>query len=240
MSVKSRLMDVPNSSRHHLEAWIKEAAETLPAGALVLDAGSGDAPYRSLFDHARYESADFGALDKHYDPPTYVCDLRAIPVEDERFDRVISTQVLEHMPDPAAVMAEFARIVKPGGEVWMSAPLFYEEHEQPYDFYRYTQFGWKHLAEQAGLEVKSIDWLEGYYGTLSYQLRTAAGYVRAGDAALAARGPLGRAALKAGVPPLKVTFVLLSRLFSRLDRQTKVTWAGQPKNYACVLVKPTG
>ena len=55
-----------NSSRERLQSEIVQFARCVPAGALVLDAGSGTAPYRSLFDHTRYETADFLELDKEY------------------------------------------------------------------------------------------------------------------------------------------------------------------------------
>jgi hypothetical protein len=57
-----------------------------------------------------------------------------------------------------------------------SAPLCYEEHEQPCDFFRYTQFGMRHLLSSAGFVVDRLDWLEGYLGTAGYQLNTMARY----------------------------------------------------------------
>jgi hypothetical protein len=77
--------------------------------------------------------------------------------------------VLEHLPEPATVLRELHRVLKPSGTLWMTAPLFYVEHERPYDFYRYTRYGLRHLLDQAGFEVREIAWLEGYLGTLSYQ-----------------------------------------------------------------------
>jgi ubiquinone/menaquinone biosynthesis C-methylase UbiE len=101
-------------------AWLTDAAKSLPPGALVLDAGAGNAPYRELFHQAQYESADFVAAAKHYEHrPTYVCDLTAIPVEEARFDAAICSQVLEHVPDPAAVLAELHRVLKPGASLWL-------------------------------------------------------------------------------------------------------------------------
>ena len=78
---------------------------------------------------------------KTYTEQDYVCDLAAIPVDDARFDHVRLTQVLEHLPEPATVLAELRRVLKPGGTLWLTAPLFYAEHERPYDFFRYTPFG---------------------------------------------------------------------------------------------------
>ena len=58
-----------------------------------------------------------------------------------------------------------------------SGPLFYEEHEQPYDFYRYTQFGLRYLFSSAGFIIERLAWLEGYLGTVGYQLNTMARYL---------------------------------------------------------------
>lgn len=143
-----------NASRHRL--WIENAAfaASVPEGARVLDAGAGRAPYRSLFAHARYESADFEQVDKVYAPSTYVCDLSEIPVEDGRFGYVVFNQVMEHLPEPLTVLEELHRVLEPGGRMIYSGPLFYQEHEQPYDFYRYTQYGLRHLFGRAGFEIE--------------------------------------------------------------------------------------
>lgn len=161
-----------NSSRYRL--WQENAAfaASVPNDALVLDAGAGDVPYKSLFQHARYESADFQKVDKPYATSTYVCDLASIPIEDCRFDYIVFNQVMEHLPEPGRVLAELHRVLKVGGKMIYTGPLFYEEHEQPYDFYRYTQFGLRHLFESADFSIERLDWLEGYFGTVGYQLNS--------------------------------------------------------------------
>jgi ubiquinone/menaquinone biosynthesis C-methylase UbiE len=115
-----------NSSRIYLHGFLARAGQAVQPGQLVLDAGSGRAPYRDLFAHARYETADFLAVEsKKYAQQDYVCDLAEIPVDDARFDHVLLTQVLEHIPEPAKVLAELHRVLKPGGALWLTAPLFY-------------------------------------------------------------------------------------------------------------------
>src|SRR3954471_22930799 len=64
-----------NASRWRLRSENAAFAADVPAGAYVLDAGAGEAPYRALFDHAHYESADFEQVAKPYGVNTYVCDL---------------------------------------------------------------------------------------------------------------------------------------------------------------------
>jgi len=213
---------------------VKAASQSVPRGSRVLDAGAGICPYKHHFVEAglEYESADFGQVNKADGALTYVCRLDSIPVADGRFDLVVLTQVLEHLPDPLAVLRELNRVPKPGGKLWLSAPFFYEEHEQPYDFYRYTQFAFRHLLESAAFKVDRIEWLEGYFGTLSYQFH------RAGkNLPLSPRdyggGVIGTAmaCLAVGMKP---TLLVSARLFANVDLRHKFTRKGHCKNYAAV------
>ena len=104
-----------NSSRVYQHRFLTRASKDVRPGERVLDAGAGRAPYRKLFRHAEYETADFMAMKSmKYRQPDYVCDLAAIPVEDGRFDHVLLTQVLEHLPEPGRVLAELHRVLAPG------------------------------------------------------------------------------------------------------------------------------
>jgi len=206
-----------NSSRVYLDRFAKRAAASVPPGAYVLDAGAGDGPYRHHFNHAHYEAVDFQQVPgKVYSGNHYICDLSEIPVPDARYDIVFFSQVLEHISEPAAVLQELHRVLKPGGRIWASAPLFYEEHEQPFDFYRYTQFGLRRLFEQAGFGDLELDWLEGYFGTISYQLDVAK---------RALRGHWRHAAPVLGKA---------SRAAARADLRWRLTDVGHPKNYTIV------
>lgn len=225
-----------NSSRHRL--WQENAifAASIPSGSLVLDAGAGDAPYKSLFEHARYESADFEKVDKEYAQTTYVCELTSIPVEDCRFDFIIFNQVMEHLPEPKLALIELNRVLKPGGKMLYSGPMFYEEHEQPYDFYRYTQFGLRHLFSSTEFLIDRIDWLEGYFGTVGYQLGSMARYLPTKPRDIC-YGMIGY-----GLSPimalLKLLFASCSIIFHQLEIRTKFKRSGYPKNYVAILSKP--
>jgi SAM-dependent methyltransferase len=226
-----------NSSRVYLHRFLERAGRAVEPDHLVLDAGAGRAPYRDLFAHARYETADFLAVkQKTYTQPDYVCDLRAIPVDDGRFDHVLLTQVLEHLPEPAAVLAELGRVMKPGGTLWVTAPLFYAVHERPYDFYRYTPYGLRHLLEGAGFVVDEIEWLEGYLGTLSYQARTMSKALPATRADYG--GGLRGEALATAAKLAKKGARKAADVLADLDLRYKFVGRGLPKNYAVVARKP--
>jgi len=89
-------------------------------------------------------------------------------------DLIFCSQVLEHVSRPDVTLSEFRRALKPGGSLWLSVPFSYAEHAQPEDYFRFTQFGLRHICEDAGLEVGEVEWVEGYLGTLAYQMTEAA------------------------------------------------------------------
>ncbi len=224
-----RFLRFRHSSLDHLGRAVDRCAASLSRGARVLDAGAGHCPYKSRFEHAAYESADFCQVDRRYAAIDHVCDLRRIPVDDGRFDAVLCTQVMEHVPDPQAVIHEFARVLRPGGALWLSAPLYYEEHERPYDFFRYTQYGLRQLLQTAGFEVESLEWLEGYGAALGHQLRKASRQlsVRPSDYGGGPLGWLGAAVSLVARP----AFGLLGRWYNLLDRRHRYTDGGHCINY---------
>jgi SAM-dependent methyltransferase len=226
-----------NSSRVYLEEFAEKAAQSLPSGSIVLDAGAGDAPYRRFFVHTRYESTDFYRVEgAPYDRVTYICDLSAIPISSQRYDLIFCSQVLEHVPEPQSVLNELFRVLKPGGELWITAPLFYEEHQIPYDFYRYTRYGLTYLIQKAGFEIKSIEWLEGYFGTLSYQFRMAGSSLPRHPDAFGG-GILGLLAAISAIG-IRLISILMGIWFERLDLHYKNVTMGLCKNYAVVATKP--
>jgi SAM-dependent methyltransferase len=228
--------DREDSSLVYLERWVKEIADSLANDALVLDAGCGSSPYRSLFSRVRYECADFCKSKlRYYEKITYVCDLTSIPVQDNRYDLVLCTQVLEHVPEPKAVLKEFRRILKPNAKLAISAPLFYEEHGVPYDYYRYTQFGFRHLLSESGFEIEKMEWLEGYYGTLSYQMRVASNSLRLNPKYYG--GGMRGLAVVPIILLAKQMFRFLDLLFGALDIRYKNVSTGHCINYAIVAAK---
>ena len=68
-----------------------------------------------------------------------------LPFKDESFDAVISEAVLEHVPDPKAVIYEIRRVLKPGGYICVAVPFIQGYHASPNDYQRYTVTGLERL-----------------------------------------------------------------------------------------------
>jgi SAM-dependent methyltransferase len=224
-----------NSSRIYLAQFAQRAAEAISDGARVLDAGAGNSPYRDYFSRFRYDSTDFCQVEKQYSNISYICNLENISARSNTYDLVFCSQTLEHVPEPRIVLEEIHRVLKPSGQLWLTAPLFFPEHEIPYDFYRYTRFGLTHLLQAAGFEIKSIEWLEGYFGTFAYQLKEATKALPIKPEAYRL-GLLG-ILIVCFIAPFKILLAVLSVFFTWLDIRTKYVTKGQCKNYAVVARK---
>jgi SAM-dependent methyltransferase len=225
-----------NTSVIWLQRENAEFGKTLAAGSRILDAGAGSQQYRKYFAHCVYEAADFELVDKAYAKSNYVCNLSDIPVKNASFDAVIFNQVMEHLPQPRLVLEELYRVLKPGGKMIASAPLFYEEHEQPYDFFRYTQFAWRDMLSEVGFEIEQLRWVEGYCCTVAYQLIRASQYLPSKPRDVA-DGLLGWIAWPVVIVS-RLAFRVLSHFFYALDERQRFTARGYPKNYLAIATKP--
>jgi SAM-dependent methyltransferase len=54
-------------------------------------------------------------------------DALALPFADAEFDRVVAAEVLEHIPDDEAAIAELARVLRPGGTIAVTVPRWLPE-----------------------------------------------------------------------------------------------------------------
>jgi SAM-dependent methyltransferase len=158
---------------YKLKRFVTEAAERTPPGARVLDAGAGDGRFTGLFAHTRYVSVDLAVGDTRWDFTQLdaLCNLTALPFACDQFDVVLCTQVLEHVREPLEVLSNIQRVLRPGGRLYLSVPQSWHQHQKPYDYFRYTSFGLRHLFERSGLCVASIEPMGGYFWFLSFQLQ---------------------------------------------------------------------
>ena len=161
------------------EAAIEDAVErfagSLPSGARLLDAGAGEGNYKHYFNRQRYVGLDLGVGDAqwNYSNLDLLGDLARLPFRDGAFDAALNVVTLEHVREPAQVMQELARTLAPGGKLLLIAPHEWEEHQQPYDYYRYTRYGLEYLLRTAGFTDMDIQPVGGFFRLLSRRLMNA-------------------------------------------------------------------
>jgi SAM-dependent methyltransferase len=132
------------SVRRPLADWL-EAEGKAASGKRVLDVGCGAKPYFPFFASA----SEYIGLDVAGNPAADVYGhAESMPLDDEAFDLVLCTQVLEHADNPAAVIRELWRVTKPGGRVLASTHGVMVFHPNPYDHWRWTHTGLRKLFEE--------------------------------------------------------------------------------------------
>jgi len=132
----------------------------------VLNAGAGSRDISNLVDGQLFSQDIFAA--PHID---YVSPLHDIPVEDGFFDTIICNAVLEHVENPEEVLAEFARVCRPGGTLYLCVPFMQPEHLDPTDYQRYTIDGLKREVTRHGFEVAEASGVHSVYTTLGWIMR---------------------------------------------------------------------
>ena len=125
-------------TRRSLEKFLAPHA----SNETILDIGSGGSSYERYFPNR---------LTVDIDParqPEIIADAHELPFEDASFNRILCTEVLEHLTDPARAIAEMHRVLKPGGLLLLTTRFVYPLHDAPHDYFRYTRFGLAHLFRE--------------------------------------------------------------------------------------------
>jgi len=130
----------------------------------LVDLGCGKVPLYNAYKDYITESlcVDWPAT-IHKNPfLDFECDLNlTLPFENEQFDTIVLSDVLEHISNPQQLCSEMSRILRPGGKVILNVPFFYKLHEVPHDYFRYTKFALLKFANDCRFNVVSIQEMGG-------------------------------------------------------------------------------
>ena len=142
--------------RGAVEEFVRRHGTELQGGA-ALDFGADRSPYAPLFRSAGCDlrSADIaprGGETLPIDPLT-----GAVPMPDESFDAVLSTQVLEHVGDVRGYLREARRLLKPNGRLLLTTHGTFRLHRHPTDYRRWTTDGLEWELNRAGFaEIRVV------------------------------------------------------------------------------------
>lgn len=180
---------IGKTEREARESWVKETLLSLPAGQRILDAGAGEMKYRKVCQHLRYVSQDFAQYHGEGDgrglqEGTFnatgvdiVSDITDIPEPGTSFDVVLCTEVFEHIPDPMRAIAEFCRLLRPAGQLILTAPVCSLTHFAPY-FYctGYSRYFYERALRTYGFDIVSLTHNGNWFQYLAQELHRI-GYV---------------------------------------------------------------
>jgi SAM-dependent methyltransferase len=141
----------PSLSRQESNHWLKGVCQGITGD--VISIGSGDdrdgegATYRDYFPSA--SSYTTSEVVEGF-PVDMVVDIRSMPeILDGSYDCVFCSGVLEHVDDFRTGLDEMTRILKPGGILLLGLPFRQGLHMQPFDFWRFTEYGIRHMLERS-------------------------------------------------------------------------------------------
>lgn len=140
--------------------YIRIAAIAPGLHGRILDFGCGSKPYENLFVNAQqYLGCDIKTSGhRHADSRIDVFyDGKSLPFADTHFDAVVAFETFEHVFNLAEVLKEINRVTRKSGQLLMSVPFAWGEHEEPYDFARYTSFGITRVLNDAGYEIVEMN-----------------------------------------------------------------------------------
>lgn len=154
--------------RKNLYIYIKKYAPRLEG--TILDFGCGSKPYKHLFTNCtEYIGVDIYNEGHSHDKDEieFFYDGKKLPFEDNSFDNVFSSEVIEHIDNLDEILDEIYRVLKPGGLFLLTTPFVWNENELPHDYARYTSCGLAKLLDRHNFEVieytKSCNFIEILY-----------------------------------------------------------------------------
>jgi SAM-dependent methyltransferase len=128
------------NSRRFIDLLKRESSRPV---VLVIGGGTIGAGADELYND---DGIELVGTDAYASPHTVlVADAHSLPFDDGVFDGVWVQAVLEHVLEPAIVVAELHRVLRPDGLVYAETPFMQQVHEQAYDFSRFTQSGHRWL-----------------------------------------------------------------------------------------------
>ena len=206
--------------RHELrESLLLDEFLAADPGRVVLDVGGGSGTFSNVLSARGFDvtSTDIteealAVLRARVAGTVERADATSLPFEDSSFDAVVLGEVLEHVEDDAAALAEATRVLRSGGVLAVSVPRnpawFSESDRWAGHYRRYTRGQLVGRAEDAGFEIVSCK---------PWGFPVSALYHRTVFEWIVARGSTSSTPIRAGSPML-AALLRLDRLFVGHER----------------------
>lgn len=173
-----------NINEANRQEWLRQKLAGIPPGSRILDAGAGELKNKQFCVHLRYVSQDFCQYDGKGDtaglhPGAWdtsgidlVCDITAISEPDGSFDAILCSEVLEHIPEPTKALDEFARLLRPGGVLILTAPFASLVHMAPYHYVTgFSRYWYEEHLPRRGFRIVELTPNGDWFAYLEQELK---------------------------------------------------------------------
>lgn len=138
----------------HLVPWLKSLSGD------VLEIGCGAQPYRHLLP----EMCNYHCLDSviaaeafgYTMPDVTYYNGAEFPFPSASFDYLFHTEVLEHVYEARAFLAQCRRVLRDGGQMFFSVPFQARYHYIPHDYWRFTPAALERILAESGFQTEVI------------------------------------------------------------------------------------
>ena len=181
--LKKLAPDVGRRNEEDRIDWVISALGSVGDGKKILDAGAGTQLYRKHCAHLDYVAQDFAEYDGSgddlglqmgefdYGKLDIVSDITDIPCEDDSFDVILCSEVIEHVPRPRDVIREFARLLRPGGELIITAPFCSLTHFSPFHFASgFNRYWYESVFEEFGFDATELTPHGNYFDYVAQEI----------------------------------------------------------------------
>ncbi len=157
--------------RYNAARWLRAEVEKFhrnflenKKGLTILDYGCGEERYKAIFrkNSTNYIGVD---LNRNKNAVRHLEKDGSLPVSSNSIDIVLSTQVLEHVPDPVLYLRESKRVLKKNGLLFLTTHGFWMYHPDPTDFWRWTPDGLRKITSEAGFKIVDLHGIMGLRST---------------------------------------------------------------------------
>ena len=116
----------------------------------LLDVGCGNKPFEKMLEGHISEHIGCDVVQSSDSRADVICSATQLPFGDASYATVLITQVIEHVADHQALLREANRVLQEEGVLILSGPMYWPLHEEPHDFFRFTEYGLRFLLENIG------------------------------------------------------------------------------------------
>lgn len=117
---------------------------------VIIDLGGGKSPSYERFWNIKPEK--FIRVDiNEKSEPDVIADLnKPLPFSSDFADAIFLFSVIYILKNPADILKEVNRILKPGGKLFLTSPFIFNEAKEPNDYWRFTSEGLERLLKESG------------------------------------------------------------------------------------------